>query len=420
MLKEIKISFIIFSFIFGCKSLSGISDTSEASTSALSLASLSEPKKLSQNKSLNNIENEFNREAQLLINTQKEDLKLYYKNYLDSLRLKLQDSGSVRIKGYEEFLVNILSNQIKNDTIYLANLYTETKSKGDPLSFQYEALKNDVFFYEIECLRLNSLSELIYGGVDIEFIEGSEIRLQHNNLSKKDKLKGSFKVTKDNPVVFNIVKKGFTKASLKVNIKKVLGSNLIVEHKKDSIEETKLVMREVLDTIYQLIDEKQYTLAPQLDLTKDHQIEIPLIFDKVDNLIGWGFWIGLNKSDFENYKKLSDILTEEPLTLFAKTEITKSANKFSLPHSNDTNISLNFSNYSKDDPSLNSSSNFKFFISDSLEYMNTGKLKIKNKSKIYDYLITLKLVEVNIQKSKIQEEQKFYKFDEYINISILK
>ena len=108
------------------------------------------------------------------------------------------------------------------------------------------------------------------------------------------------------------------------------------------------------------------------------------------------------------------------MTLFAKTEITKSANKFSLPHSNDTNISVNFSNYSKDDPSLNSSSNFKFFISDSLKYINTGKLKIENKSKIYDYLITLKLVEVNIQKSKIQEEQKFYKFDEYINISTLK
>ena len=199
-----------------------------------------------------------------------------------------------------------------------------------------------------------------------------------------------------------------------------MGSNLIVERKKDSIEETKLVMREVSDTIYQLIDEKQYILAPQLDLTKDHQIEIPLIFDKVDNFIGWGFWIGLNKSDFENYKKLSEILTEEPLMLFAKTEITKSASKFSLPHSMDTNLNVNFSNYSEDNPSLNSTSNFKFFISDSLNYLNIGKLKIENKSKIYDYLITLKAIAVNIQKSKIQEEKKFYKFDEYINISILK
>ena len=37
-----------------------------------------------------------------------------------------------------------------------------------------------------------------------------------------------------------------------------------------------------------------------------------------------------------------------------------------------------------------------------------------------DYLITLKAIAVNIQKSKIQEEKKIYKFDEYINISILK
>ena len=59
-------------------------------------------------------------------------------------------------------------------------------------------------------------------------------------------------------------------------------------------------------------------------------------------------------------------------------------------------------------------------MSNSLNYVNTGKLKIENKSKIYDYLITLKAVAVNIQKSKIQEEQKFYTFDEYINISLLK
>ena len=82
MLKEIKISFIIFSFTIGCKSLTEISETSDVSTSPLSLTSLSAPKELSQNKSINNIENEFNREAQLLINTQKEDLKVYYKNYI--------------------------------------------------------------------------------------------------------------------------------------------------------------------------------------------------------------------------------------------------------------------------------------------------------------------------------------------------
>ena len=52
--------------------------------------------------------------------------------------------------------------------------------------------------------------------------------------------------------------------------------------------------------------------------------------------------------------------------------------------------------------------------------INKGKLKIKNKSKIYDYLITLKAVAVNIQKSKIQEEQISYKLNEYINISLLK
>ncbi len=420
MTKELLKLLVIFFFTIGCKSLVEVSNSNEIPTNSFSLNNISSPEIPSENIGLDNLNNEFEREVELLLKNKKDDLKQYYKKYLDSLRLKLLDSGSIKIKGYEDFLVDILSNQIKNDTVYLANLYTETNSKGTPLSFQYDALKNDIFFFEIECLKINGLSELIYGGVDVEFIEGAETRYQHYNLTKNDKLKGSFKVIGDNPVVFNIIKKGFSSASLKVNIKKVLGSNLIVEHKKDSVEETKMVIREVSDTIYHLIDEKQYTLAPQLDLTKDHEIEIPFILDELDNLIGWGFWIGLNKSDFENYKKLNEILTEEPLMLFAKTELTRTSSKFSLPQTSDINVNVNFSNYSKDSLSLNSSKNFQFFMSDSLANINKGKLKIKNKSKIYDYLITLKAVAVNIQKSKIQEEQISYKLNEYINISLLK
>mgnify|MGYP000167663529 CR=1 FL=1 len=67
------------------------------------------------------------------------------KEYLDSLKQALADSGKVQIKGYEDFLIDLLSETTANDTIYLANLVTESNSKDVPLTFQYTALKNDKF-----------------------------------------------------------------------------------------------------------------------------------------------------------------------------------------------------------------------------------------------------------------------------------
>lgn len=412
-------NFIIFLLLLGCKSLVGVAEGEEIPASSFSLDNISSPQRPQISSDIDLSNNKFKREAEALLKSEKKDLEEYYKNYLDSIKIKLLDSGKVKIKGYEDFLVDILSDQIENDTVYLANLYTETDNKGTPLSFQYDALQNDIFFFEIECMRLNTLSGLVFGGVDIEFLEGSQTRFQHFNLSKADKVNGSFKVIADNPVVLNIVKKGYTKASLKVTIKKVLGANLIVERTKDSVEEVKTVIREVSDTLYHLIDEKQYSLAPQLDLTKGHEIEVPLIVDELDNVIGWGFWVGLNQSDSKNYERLSELLASEPLALFAKTELTKTASPFSLPHSEEDNLNINFSNYSKDTLSLNSLDTYQFFKTDSLADKNKGKLTIKNKSKLYNYLITLKTIAVNIKKSKVQEEQTTYKRNEYINISLL-
>ena len=413
-------SFIVLLLLLGCKSLVAVTDGEEIPASSFSLDNISSPEASNSNLNLELSDTKFKREAEALIKSEKKNLEDYYKNYLDSVRTKLLDSGTVKIKGYEDFLVDILSDEIKNDTVYLSNLYTETNNKGTPLSFQYDALQNDIFFFEIECMRLNGLSKLVFGGVDVEFLEGEQTRFQHFNLSKQDKVSGSFKVIADNPVVFNIVKKGYSKASLKVTIKKVLGTNLIVERTKDSIEEVRTVIREISDTLYHLIDEKQYTLAPQLDLTKGHEVEIPLIVNELDNVIGWGFWIGLNKSDSENYRKLSEVIAEEPLLLFAKTELTKTASGFSLPHSDVENLKVKFFNNSQDTLSLNSFDTYRFFKSDSLSNKSKGKLTIKNNSKLYDQLITLKSIAVNIKKSKIQEEQISYKRNEYITISLIK
>ena len=419
MLKNHFFLFLIYvALLSGCKSiLSPIEDDFKPS---LSLDELSVPQTSLNTTNGNLLEDKFRQEVEALIKTKEEDLSSYYENYLDSLKLKLKDSGSIKIKGYEDFLVNILSDQIKNDTIYLANLVTKTETKGTPLSFQYTGLKNDNFYFEIECLKNNSLSELIFGGIDIEFVEGDQVRYKYFDLKKKDKVKGSFKVINDNPVIFNVTKKGYTKSALKVKVKKTLGSNLIVERVIDSLEENHLVIKEVSDTIYHLVDEKQYNLAPYLDITNPHKLKIPLVIDNLENLLGWGYWLGISKSDIDNYSQLYELIFDEPLKLFAKSELIKTSSKFILPKTLNENLKIDFKNNSNDNISLNSTISYSFFKSDSLSTSLKGELSITNNSKIYDYMITLKTVGVNIVKSKVEQQETSYDLNEFINISVVK
>lgn len=419
MLKNHFFLFLIsVALLSGCKSI--LSPTEDEFKPSLSLDELSAPQTALNTTNGNLLEDKFRQEVEALIKTKEEDLSSYYENYLDSLKLKLKDSGSIKIKGYEDFLVNILSDQIKNDTIYLANLVTKTETKGTPLSFQYTGLKNDNFYFEIECLKNNSLSELIFGGIDIEFVEGDQVRYKYFDLKKKDKIKGSFKVINDNPVIFNVTKKGYSKSALKVKVKKTLGSNLIVERVIDSLEENHLVIKEVSDTIYHLVDEKQYNLAPYLDITNPHKLKIPLVIDNLENLLGWGYWLGISKSDINNYSQLYELIFDEPLKLFAKSELIKTSSKFTLPKTLNENLKIDFKNNSNDNISLNSTISYSFFKTDSLSNPSKGELRITNLSKLYDYMITLKTVGVNIVKSKVQEEETTYKLNEYINISVIK
>lgn len=416
--KYIFIVFLSFLFSIGCKSL--LTVTEGEFTPSVSLNELVTPETDLKSKiGKGSLEDQFTREAEALIKAKEADLSSYYENYLDSLKVKLKDSGSVKIKGYEGFLVNILSSEIKDDTIYLANIVAETESKGTPISFQYNALKNENFYFEIECLKNNALSELLYGGIDVEFIEGAEVRYQYFDLKKKDKIKGSFKVLEDNPVVLNVTKSGFSKGAIKVKVKKTLGSNLIVEKVTDSLKKTQMVIKEVADTLYHLVDEKQYTLAPQLDITNGHQLTMPLLVEDLDNLLGWGFWIGLNETDVENYAKLLEELPEEPLKIFAHSELVKSGLSLRLPQTQNENLIINFRNFSKDKLSLNSTGTYSFFSVDSLSKDIKGELRITNLSKLYDYMITVKTVGVNIVKSKVEQEETTYTINEYINISVV-
>ena len=109
--KYIFIVFLSFLFSIGCKSL--LTVTEGEFTPSVSLNELVTPETDLKSKiGKGSLEDKFTREAEALIKAKEADLSSYYENYLDSLKVKLKDSGSVKIKGYEGFLVNILSSEI--------------------------------------------------------------------------------------------------------------------------------------------------------------------------------------------------------------------------------------------------------------------------------------------------------------------
>ena len=111
MLKNLFFLCLTFAaLLYGCKSL--LNTIEDDFKPSLSLDELSAPQTDLNATNGNSLEDKFRKEVEALIKTKEEDLSSYYENYLDSLKLKLKDSGSIKIKGYEDFLVNILSDQI--------------------------------------------------------------------------------------------------------------------------------------------------------------------------------------------------------------------------------------------------------------------------------------------------------------------
>ena len=108
------------------------------------------------------------------------------------------------------------------------------------------------------------------------------------------------------------------------------------------------------------------------------------------------------------------------MKLFAKSELIKTSSKFILPKTLNENLKIDFKNNSNDNISLNSTISYSFFKSDSLSTSLKGELSITNNSKIYDYMITLKTVGVNIVKSKVEQQETSYDLNEFINISVVK
>jgi len=216
----------------------------------------------------------------------------------------------------------------------------------------------------------------------------------------------------------NITKNFYFKSNLKITIKKIKKNKIYSTKVIDSISTVKTVEKKVVDTVYNILNEKKYTLTPTLDITRNSNMNFPIIIESDKNVIGWGYWIGLDSTDIENYSNLE--AENEPLKDFAKSELTKSGAFNSLPKTSNTNIELIIKNETLDARSLNYSHNYAFFKSD-VNFpgkKRKAEVLLTNRSKIYDYPIVYKIVTVNLESSIQEVDEVFITKKEYINLTL--
>ena len=331
---------------------------------------------------------------------------------IDSIANKLIENKEVILPiKFKDVVENIDQNSIV-DTVFLTNIFTKSPTGGVPLNYQYDVKKNDIIIYEFNNKNINKIEE-------IKIVEGNATRLLLGNFKGNSKESGVFRVLADNKLMLNISNDKFLKnlglfrSKIKVSMKKVSSSLRIkTEIINDTVFKKNKVIEEVTDTIYNIYNNNKYNLKSTLYLSNQNRVTLPIHIKNKNNLIGWGYWLGLKNSDTIDPKSYVD---------FSKQEILKSSyNELNLESIND-DISLTISNQSLDLRSLNYGKNFAFYINDNdiLSNNNKGVIYVKNNSNLYDYSIQFILISINLRKSKIEIEKETPVISKYLKLSLI-
>lgn len=322
---------------------------------------------------------------------------------IDSLKEKLMTDGSIKLNLEDAFLIDHLRPKQILDTLFLANLYFPTESRGIPTSFQYEVKKDDQIFFEFENQKSRKVKK-------IEITEGGESRFYYTNLKKKKKIEGHLTIQSDNIMTIKVVKSGFFKSVVRMKIRKLSKpQSYTVEMVNDTLVETRTVVEEEVDTLFSKVEEKKYSLSPRLDITHMNRMDFPIEINDVDNLIGWGYWLGLSEDDLEKYKTLAENDPEmEPLISFVKSELNISESNTYLPRAENSDVYLQINKLVTDSPSLNTAKNYGYFNCEEVSPSRKAEIYLANKSKLYQHEISLLVVAVNVEHSQKEIEKEFY------------
>lgn len=347
-------------------------------------------------------------------------LSAYYtSNFIDSLKLILQQNGNLKINTYESFLIKYLNPELSKDTVYLTNLYLKSPKNAEIKSYEFDVLKDDQIFFEIKNLKSNKLKE-------IEILEGAKTRYIKNQLQKKETVSGSLKIIDDNVLTVKISNDNFIKnkglfpSQLNIVLKKLAaGKKIKIETVTDTIVETQKRIENVNDTVYKIIDVKNFDIGPTLDISKNNNYNFNIIIDEFEQLIGWGYWIGFDSEDIALFNEMDE--KAHPLIAFSKYEIAKSQNPILLPVNTNPDVELIIGNQSLDMRTFNYANNFAFFLSDSYTVTNPKKAKvsIRNTSSLYEYDVSYHVIAVGVQSKQTEVDKAIIAYKDFIKLTLI-
>ena len=91
-------------------------------------------------------------------------------------------------------------------------------------------------------------------------------------------------------------------------------------------------------------------------------MDFPIEINDVDNLVGWGYWLGLGQDDLQKYKTLAQSDNEKgTLISFIKSELSISENHTYLPRAEQIQMCIYRLKKLVDPPSLNTAKNYGYF-----------------------------------------------------------
>lgn len=335
---------------------------------------------------------------------------------LDSLYTVLMDEKELVMDiAYKPFYDLLLTKNL-TDTTYLTNIYAKTPTDGSPLSYEFDVMKNDIITYSIKNIKGFKVDE-------ISIMEGGSYRMVNQKLKKKQTDAGTIRIMDDNTLTLNIINDGFFKnkgffgSNVKIQLKKVSPFNIKYEEVLDSVSITKKSIEIVVDTIYNSSYETKFELNSILDITGKDSMVVPINVSQEDmNLMGWGYWVGLN-----NFNSLDWASNEDnDMINYAKQELFNEDSKLSLQASENDNIKLRINNISLDSRTLNYSTNYAFYKTDNTieKPDRRAEIILENLSTINSFKIQLGLVAVFFKERQVELEKEVYETKKLIKLTL--
>lgn len=326
--------------------------------------------------------------------------------YLDSIRNVFKQTNQVLIEEDKLSYVKFLKQEIEVDTVYLAHLFAKTDKKSTPISFTYNVNDGDELFYQIENVKSKKINS-------IEIREGETLRASTTDLKRNKTFKGKIEVSSDNVFGINFIKKGYFKSDFKLILKSVAAQEkYVLEKVIDSVPYTKIIVEEVTDTIYNLVEEKNLMLSPSLNILKSSDVSVPIKIelDSMSKLIGWGYWIGIGTDVINRYELLkSTDENSEPLLTFGKYELLKKSMNYEIPNSLEMDVSIRTILKANFKRGLNSNKSYSFYFFDvdaPMSYL--ADLNIVNNSKLNESPLMIKILAIYLRKSKHEVEKNLF------------